>query len=71
MGMAELGDEELQGFVARPVDEIASGWRDFGYYIDEKGYKRYGVKPQQLNTHLGTLESYDYGRPRTSDPRTY
>jgi hypothetical protein len=71
MGMCELGDEELQGFIAKPVDEIASGWRDFGYYVDENGYRRRGVMPQQMNTQLGTLESYDYGRPRTSDPRTY
>ncbi|GMO69599.1 MAG: hypothetical protein Nk1A_8770 [Endomicrobiia bacterium] len=73
MGMAMLGDEELQGFVAKPVDIVSSEWENFGYYIDEKGYRRYGTIPnQQINVQLGTIEQhYNDGRPRTSDPRAY
>jgi hypothetical protein len=48
---------------------VSSGWKDFGFYVDENGYKRYGVKPEQINIQLGTLESRDYERPRSSDPR--
>ncbi len=72
LGMCELADEELQGFIARPVDEVSSSWKDFGYYIDENGYKRYGVKPTNTNINVGTLEFNNvYERPRTSDPRAY
>lgn len=46
--MAEVADEELTGIIPTKQNLIAkSGWRDFGYYRDEKGYMRYGTIPNK------------------------
>nr|DAR62319.1 MAG TPA: hypothetical protein [Bacteriophage sp.] len=46
--MAELADEELSGVIPREVEpEEDSGWQDMGWYVDEKGYKHFGVIPKQ------------------------
>lgn len=70
--MAELADEELSGVVPKNVDNISEEWGDIGYYIDEYGYKRYGVIPKKNNIPVNnTFNEYDdYARNRTSDPRS-
>ena len=64
MGMCELGDEELQGFVPKPIDQISSEWRDIVWYTDKDGYKRQGVKPVDVYTPPNNLhkinQGYDY-----------
>lgn len=50
MGMAELGDEELSGVAPAEVDGANNKFRLFGYYTDERGYKRYGVIPDRNPT---------------------
>lgn len=47
MGYCELGDEELYGIQPRTSAPAQKQWHDIGYYIDEHGYKRYGVIPQK------------------------
>jgi hypothetical protein len=50
LGMAEVGDEAMSGL--DPVISKAStssNWKDFGWYVDEKGYKRRGVIPKNEN----------------------
>lgn len=42
---AELGDEDLMGFVPRAQNEIKNAWKDFGWYYDSYGQKRYGIIP--------------------------
>lgn len=74
MGMAELADEELSGVVPKLVEVKKDSWQDFGYYIDDNGYKRYGQIPKQNNQILvnNVFEQlYDNNRIRTSDPRVY
>ena len=44
MEMAEIGDEDMTG-VSPKAESINKQWRDIGYYIDERGYKRKGVIP--------------------------
>ena len=44
---AELGDEDLLGFTPKPQDEIKNSWKDFGWYYDSYGKKRYGIIPTQ------------------------
>lgn len=73
MGMAELADEELTGIAPTDVEsETAKQFQDIGYYIDEHGYKRFGVIPKQTQMNapkFNMLPEYDYTRNRTSDPR--
>lgn len=42
---AELGDEDLLGFNPKPQDEVKNKWKDFGWYNDINGIKRYGIIP--------------------------
>lgn len=72
MGMAELADEEIRGVVPREVEIQNNEFKDIGYYIDENGYRRYGVIPKKDPDMPRTqlyADSYDYSRNRTSDPR--
>jgi hypothetical protein len=46
MGMTELADEELMGLTPKIQNETKNQWKDIGWYIDEKGYKQYGVIPK-------------------------
>ena len=57
MGMCELGDEELSNKRPTPIEPPKKSIRDVGYYIDEKGYKRYGIIPDKN-------EEDWYARPR-------
>lgn len=43
---AELGDEDLMGFTPKVSNAIANEWRDFGWYVDTYGNKRYGIIPK-------------------------
>lgn len=73
VGMAELADEELSGFLPRSVEIKKEEWRDFGYYTDADGKRRYGPLPRKqtvgVNNDFGP--SYDDTRIRTSDTRVY
>ena len=73
MGMAELADEELQGFVPKIQDSTVSEWVDVGYYIDENGRRRYGPIPKKAGANINVRVGYGehdegYG---TSDTRRY
>ena len=43
---AELGDEDLMGFTPKVSNAITNEWRDFGWYVDAYGNKRYGIIPK-------------------------
>jgi hypothetical protein len=47
MSCAEIGDEALTGIM--PVKPIITRkvWQDFGWFINEKGYRQYGVIPNK------------------------
>ena len=42
---AELGDEDLLGFTPKSQDKTKNTWKDFGWYYDSYGQKRYGIIP--------------------------
>ena len=46
MIVAEIGDEDLMGFAPRIQNEVQKQWKDFGWYTDTYGRKRYGVLPE-------------------------
>lgn len=71
MGECELADEEIRGLVPKEVENINNQFEDIGYYVDEKGYKRYGVIPKetQHRTNPDFRPYTDYSINRTSDPR--
>lgn len=43
---AELADEDLLGFTPKVQNELQSTWKDFGWYYDSYGRKRYGTIPR-------------------------
>ena len=47
LGMVFLLDQELSQRVPSEVVKEVKEFEDFGYYTDEKGYKRWGVIPKQ------------------------
>lgn len=71
MAMALLADEELSGLVPHITETVDNDWQDIGYYIDEKGIKRYGVIPKNKSLDIRKKYTNDYDRIgfRTSDPR--
>ena len=73
MGMTELADEELSGRQPIVVEKEVELFRDFGYYYDERGIKRFGVIPTSETQELNTQDD-EYDDPyriETSDPRVY
>ena len=70
MSMAEVADEELNDIIPKKVDNKSNEFKDIGYYIEEKGYKRFGIIPKQnINSQVkATWDLYD-GKNVTSDPR--
>ena len=46
MIVAEIGDEDLMGFQPRIQNEVQKQWKDFGWYTDIYGRKRYGTLPE-------------------------
>lgn len=73
LGMALLADQELTGRVPKIVEEIIDDFQDFGYYIDEYGYRQFGVIPKEnkINVKFGGGQAYDPYRVETSDTRFY
>jgi hypothetical protein len=69
--MAEVGDEELNDVIPREYKPVGQGLRDIGYYIDEKGVKRYGIIPNQNKFEVkGEINTgYIPGSNITSNPR--
>lgn len=43
MAMCEIGDEELLGFIPKSEKSVENEWVDFGWFINEKGYKEFGL----------------------------
>lgn len=69
MGMMLLADEELIGVIPRIDTIVNNEWKDIGWYIDEKGYKRYGVIPNKKpNVNVNWNNIYDKSRIRSSNP---
>ena len=67
--MAEVGDEELNDILPKKVEVISKEFQDIGYYIDERGYRRFGVIPKVRQVEVkARWDLYD-GRNVTSDPR--
>ena len=73
LGMTFLADQELSGRQPTLVLQEVEQFQDFGYYIDERGYKRFGVIPNRQKTNIIiNRESYDDPyRIETSDPRLH
>jgi len=71
LGMALLADQELTGRVPLVVQPVDEGFEDFGYYIDENGYRQWGVipKPARSDIQYGGGQAYDPFRLDTSDTR--
>jgi hypothetical protein len=73
--MCLLADEELQGIVPKKLAQEQIDEDEVGYYIDERGYRRWGVIKKVTTPEIGfnnNFESYDdLGRIRSSDPRRY
>lgn len=68
MGMAELADEELHDISPKSMKPREEVFQDIGYYIDEHGYKKYGVIPN--NSMLYKPRVNDEWRSMQSDIRT-
>lgn len=43
MGMCEIADEELMSIVPKSVASVEKQWRDFGWYTDSNGIKKFGI----------------------------
>lgn len=71
LGMAMLADQELTGRAPILVEPEDTEFQDFGYYIDEHGYRQFGVIPKstQANIKYGGGQAYDPYRADTSDTR--
>ena len=71
--MTELADQELSGRQPVNVVQEVEQFEDFGYYVDERGIKRFGVIPKKVNIEINIRkEEYDDPyRIESSDPRVY
>ena len=71
LAMALLADEELNGVVPRPLQQQEMHTLNkIGYYIDDNGYKKFGIIPDQINTQLTYNPNYyDQGGIQSSNPR--
>lgn len=70
--MALLADEELQGVVPKTVEIQQDYQQEIGYYIDENGYKRWGVIPNKQSNNIiinNNFNSYEHIGLRTSNTR--
>jgi hypothetical protein len=69
--MVFLLDQELSQRVPTEVKKEVEEFEDFGYYIDDRGYRRWGVIPKEDKGMLMRDNRNDYD-PRgidSSDPR--
>ena len=73
LGMVELADQELSGRQPTKVDKEVEEFQDYGYYINEKGYREFGVIPKKQSNQIVIKqeENNDPYRIETSDPRLY
>ena len=71
LGMVFLLDQEISQRVPTEVKKEVEAFEDFGYYIDERGYKRWGVipKPDKELLLRDNRNAYDPRRIDSSDPR--
>lgn len=72
LGMTFLADQELSGRQPTVVQkEDDAPFEDFGYYIDERGYRRFGAIPRKEKASSFTIntDEDDPYRIETSDPR--
>ena len=71
LGMVFLLDQELSQRVPSEVKKEVEEFEDFGYYTDERGYKRWGVipKPDKELLIQDNRNAYDPPRIDSSDPR--
>ena len=71
LGMVFLLDQELSQRIPSEVVKEVKEFEDFGYYIDERGYKRWGVIPKQDKDILirDNRNDYDPYGIDSSDPR--
>ena len=74
LGMTMLANQELTGRVPVTIEaDTDNQFQDFGYYIDENGYRQFGIIPkkQQQTVKFGGGQVYDPYRVDTSDTRYY
>lgn len=73
LGMVELADQELSGRQPTKVDKEVEEFQDYGYYINDKGYREFGVMPKKQSNQIVIKqeENNDPYRIETSDPRLY
>ena len=71
LGMVFLLDQELTQRVPSEVKKEVEEFEDFGYYTDERGYKRWGVipKPDKELLIRDNRNAYDPLGIDSSDPR--
>ena len=68
MQMAEIADEELSEVVPVATQDIKKEFQDIGYYIDEHGYRRYGIIPKDNTPKAKVSWNLYDGRTVTSNP---
>lgn len=73
LGMVELADQELSGRQPTKIDKEVEEFQDYGYYINDKGYREFGVIPKEQSNQIVIKqeENNDPYRIETSDPRLY
>ena len=73
LGMVELADQELSGRQPTKVDKEVEEFQDYGYHINDKGYREFGVIPKEQSNQIVIKqeENNDPYRIETSDPRLY
>ena len=72
LGMVFLADQELTGRTPTTVVKEVEQFQDIGYYIDSRGYKRFGVIPKTPEIGIITNEEPDDPyRVDSSDPRVW
>ncbi len=74
--VCELADEELHGVTVKEINHFNNEFQDVGYYIDENGYKKFGIipnknKPQVNFNNLNWTNRDDEIFMRTSRPYGY
>jgi len=68
-GMAELGDEELEGLKITATKTNNKSFGAVGYYY-ENGYKKFGKIPENnIETNVASTTNHVNYNYRTSDPR--
>ena len=73
LGMVELADQELSGRQPTKVDKEVEEFQDYGYYINDKGYREFGVIPKKQSNQI-VIKQEENNDPyliETSDPRLY